>query len=158
MIAVVDDEDFELVSKHKWRLDKGVNTDYAVMCGSNPIRMHRYILKAEKGVIIDHVNHNGLDNRRCNIRFCNASENRKNCIPYGSSKFLGVNKHITKTKSIKKDRPNVVYIREYWRAAIKINGVQTHLGLFKNEEDAARRYDEAARKHHGEFANLNFKD
>lgn len=97
-----------------------------------------------EGMEIDHINGDGSDNRLCNLRLATRSEN---CMNRGSQKnkssvFRGVNWHKKQSK---------------WIACIKPHGhTSIHLGTFETEEDAARAYDEAARKHYGEFARLNF--
>jgi len=106
------------------------------------IRMHRLILKAQKGQQVDHINGNGLDNRKDNLRFCTSSQNyqnsrkRKNC----SSKYKGVWWH----KQSKK-----------WQTGIVLNYKNYHLGYFTNEIEAAKAYDLTAAEFFGEFARLN---
>jgi hypothetical protein len=138
LICLVDECDFDLVHKTPWTYLNG----YAYSC-RNKILMHRLILGiTDRWTLVDHINHNRLDNRRSNIRICGTSENQKNRLPRGASKYLGV--------SITKD--------SYVRAQIKNKGLgNVYLGTFKTEEDAARAYDAAAKIIHGEFANLNFK-
>lgn len=156
--CIVDDDDYENVKDFKWALVKGMSTNYARKTSGKKEMMHRMLLNARDGFQVDHVNHDGLDNRRCNIRECTRSENMKNVRPYGTSKYLGVNLHTTKSKHTKKDGTESNYTFTKWRAAIAIKGKIKHLGLFEYEIDAAKKYDEYAKMHHGEFANLNFKD
>lgn len=94
---------------------------------------------------IDHINGNPSDNRIVNLREASISENMKNRKPNkgSSSKYMGVGMH---------------HIRKKWRAYIWIDGKAKHLGLYENEEDAARAYDSAAREYHGEFARPNFRE
>jgi len=149
-VALVDDEDYEYLNQWKWKVTIGSNTEYAIRVKSiyvdgkrvrKLVIMHRLILNAPSNMQVDHVNHNGLDNRRCNIRLATMSQNNSNRKAYGVSKFLGVYFY----------KP-----RQVWRARLKINGKLIELGHFKIEEDAAKSYDVAAKKYHGEFANLNF--
>ena len=110
--------------------------------------MHRLIWPTAPE--IDHVDGDGLNNRRSNLREAVGTKNQQNkmkaCV--GVSRFKGVCPH--------RDGR--------WRANIRVpavgkgRGRQTHLGLFVDEEDAARAYDTAARKHFGEFARLNFPE
>jgi hypothetical protein len=100
--------------------------------------MHREILNTPLNKQVDHIDHDGLNNQRDNIRICSVSQNHMNKKPIGVSKYLGV-----------------FYDRKYIRAAIKYHGKYHYLGFFKTENDAALAYNEAAKKYHGEFANLN---
>lgn len=142
-VALIDDEDFDLVSQYHWYFDgKYAKTCWDKQGKTYYLRMHRLILGLTNPKIdTDHINHNKLDNRRSNLRICNRAENLRNRKAHGKSKYLGVfynhNKYIT--------------------AQIRANGRTIHLGTFDTEEEAAMAYDNAARKYHKEFANLNFK-
>ena len=147
----VDDDDFGLVNQYKWHLLKIGNTFYAAHKTYTPnngkrkvILMHRLLLNIiDNSLQGDHINHNGLDNRRANIRVATKSQNLRNrtAKKNGTSKYLGVSK----------------YNKNRWRSTISIKGKPTTLGTFKSEILAAIYYDEAAKEFHGEFANLNFK-
>lgn len=146
--SLVDDEDFEYLSKFKWhaRKSKRDSTWYAGR-GSGPkkkmitILMHREIMKADNLKQVDHINRNGLDNRKCNLRLCTASQNaahRKSKL--GISKLRGVVWNINSKK---------------WISSIKINGKRIHLGCFQSKINAARAYDNAAKNLFKEFSFLN---
>lgn len=145
-IAIIDDEDFSLISLYKWHYHKHSDKYGGYAATSvNKIRiyMHKLILNVGKEHTVDHINHNKLDNRKINLRKCSQSENNKNKPKIKrntSSKFKGV------------------YFDKYsnsWKAQISINNHTTHIGRFKNEIEAAKAYNEACKKHYGEFANLN---
>jgi hypothetical protein len=152
-VALVDDEDYEYLNQFNWCAIKCGGLFYARRHENNngkyrKVFMHRFILDAPVGYEVDHINHNGLDNQRNNIRICTISQNRSNAQSRGSSVYLGV--CIMKIKY-----KNKTY--SYITAHIAKNKKSKHLGVFKTEEEAALAYDNAAREYHGEFANLNFK-
>ena len=148
--AIVDPEDFERLNKHKWHAVKGGNTFYAIRCvgpakRTTYIRMHREILRSPDHLVVDHINHNGLDNRKANTRPATRAQNNYNKLivkgKNSSSKYKGVAWNKDKNK---------------WRARLYFNGKLIFLGYFKDEIKAAKAYDEAAKKYYGEFASLNF--
>jgi hypothetical protein len=161
--ALVSPEDFERVSAYTWcvkRRRSEPNRLYAqLVIRITPgrkgrkltISLHRFILGALPGQVVDHINGNGLDNRRENIRLCTNRQNSQNiCFSKNQKRggYKGVNWHRKGKK---------------WQAAIaagpvKPNGKRAlkYLGLFKSAEDAARAYDRAALEHFGEYAALNF--
>ncbi len=102
-------------------------------------------MRAPRGVLCDHRNHNGLDNRLSNLRLCTSSQNARNQQARAgcTSKFKGVCWH-------KKDRK--------WQARITCNGNRMHLGSLDNEIDGAVTYDDKAIELFGEFAYLNFPE
>ena len=135
---IVDEEDFPLISAYKWYPHKFGNQFYAST--STGILMHRLIMNAKQGQLVDHKNRNGLDNRRENLRLCTQSQNLHNRPSIGgTSKYKGVSK-----------------VGNRWRSYIWKNYKRTHLGYFSSEEDAAKAYDKAAIKLIGDFAYLNF--
>ena len=107
--------------------------------------MHRLIMDAPKGMDIDHINGNPLDNRKSNLRICTRAENMRNrgAQKNNTSGYKGVGwcKH-----------------RKKWHAQIKHNGKQIYIGRYKDKEEAARAYDAKAKELHGEYAHLNFPD
>lgn len=146
MFALVDDEDFEWLNQWKWYAKKDSATYYAVRGSRNKtIRMHRLILGlTDKNIFADHIDHNGLNNQRSNLRKATHTQNLRNKQKTGKgSKYLGVCRINNKGGSTT------------YRAIISVNNTTIYLGAFRIEEDAARAYNEAAIKYSGEFANLN---
>lgn len=149
--AIVDDEDFEKINKFKWCAHyKSNGRWYAVRTirkandKQATLIMHRMIMNVPTGLQIDHRNHNGLDNRKCNLRICTNTENRYNLKSQeGTSKYKGVywNK-----------------INKKWIVQIQLNGKSTYLGSYLNEIDGALAYDIKATELFGEFAYLNFNN
>lgn len=148
--AYVDDEDYEQVAAYDWAVDIRPNTCYA---SSNlrrgrtgpRVRLHRFILQPPDDIQIDHIDRNGLNCQRVNMRLTSWQGNGRNIIqPQGEegTGYRGVYKH---------------HYSERWIARIRDeNGKKTHLGSFDTPEQAAAAYDEAALRMHGEFAVLNF--
>jgi len=155
--VIVDNDDYDKLKNYSWYYNKTHAHAYVrVYIDGEQLLMHRVILKAKKGQMVDHINGNGLDNRRSNIRLCTNSQNQKNKKPSGRSKYLGVNIHKTKTLYYrKKTKEYVTYKTTSIIAHIKIGDKYKHLGTFKTEKDAALAYNEAAKIHHKEFARLN---
>ena len=144
-VAIVDAEDYDRLSKYRWCTVKGSRTCYAKTfhLSGAILSMHRMVANAPKGLFVDHINHNGLDNRRRNLRVCTYIENQRNKRPKPgcTSEYKGV--HWCKG-------------RNKFRANIYLNRKAIHLGYFKNEIEAARAYDKKAKELFGEFAYLNF--
>lgn len=154
-VALVDDEDYELINQWKWYAHESGNTHYAkrnIWIGTSrehrrwqSVAMHRLILNAESAMCVDHIDGNGLNNTRANLRLATHQENLCNQRLYKNSPsgYKGVR--------FRKDANK-------WQARIRAEKKELHLGYFDTIEEAARAYDAAARKHFGEFANLNFQE
>lgn len=154
-VALVDDEDYELVSRYRWRVyERAASARYpaagpyavtSIVRGDThgSLQMHRLIMGVDVVGDIDHKNHNGLDNRRHNLRPATRSQNSQNQRPQvgRSSQYKGV-----------------FWCKQVglWRAIIRYDNKQHRLGDFVNELEAAYAYDAAARKSFGEFACPNF--
>jgi len=150
-VALVDDQDFEMLSKIKWST--------AFKCATNGKigKMHRYILGVTNPkIIIDHIDGNAFNNQRNNLRICSFSENAQNRKGRGASKYLGVSIIKTTKKYKRKDgiitsiisKPIII-------AKIKTGNKYKHLGIFKTEEEAASAYNKAALFYYGQNAGIN---
>lgn len=135
--AIVDIEDVALEAQ-KWGLSK---TGYAVGTSSK-LKMHRVILECAADEIVDHINHDTLDNRRSNLRKVTHKQNMMNVRPRSANGYKGVS--------------SIAGTNKVWRAYIKPNGKQISLGLYETKEEAAKAYDKAAKEYFGEYAYLNF--
>lgn len=137
----VDDEDYERL----WKMGKWcINNGYAFRTHDGKgLYMHRYLMNEPEGEV-DHHDTNGLNNQKKNLRVGTTAQNQWNRLGQkgSASKYCGVWKNTNgRGKS--------------WKAGIKVNGKEKHLGYFDDEIDAARAYNEASAKYHGEFAKLN---
>lgn len=142
--AIVDADDLHLVEAYSWTALVKPGVVYAkraVKVGDRTmtVRMHRVILSAHPDALVDHINGNGLDNRKANLRVATNSQNLANrgAQRNNTSGFKGV----TWNKAAGK-----------WQASLKLNGNRWYLGLHNTAEDASAAYQEAARRAFGEFA------
>lgn len=142
--AFVDDADYELLRQYKWHvfIRSHSKTKYAATIFYEPTKrsvlMHRLILTVPIGKEVDHINGDGLDNRRCNLRLTDRAGNCQNRQKRGDG-YKGV-------KDNKYGR---------WEARIQFNKRSLHLGTFDTAQQAAEAYNDAAVQYHGEFARLN---
>ena len=145
IVTIVDDADFEYLNQFKWYLLKS-NSNYYAIRTKRPenklIQLHRIVIQAKQGEIVDHINGNKLDNRKCNLRICTKSQNCQNrkISKLNKSGFNGVSWNIRNKK---------------WVAQIACNNQKIHIGFFNEPIEAAKAFNAAALKYHGEFANLN---
>lgn len=147
--VLVDEADAESLSRHRWFITKAVpgHRAYAkARIDGTFTLMHRLLMRSPAGCTVDHLNGDTLDNRRANLRIATRSQNAANSckrVP-GHSRYKGV--------TIDVHTPN----RNNVRAILTKNGKWVLNRYFATEVEAAHAYDEAARKHFGEFARLNF--
>lgn len=148
--ALVDDEDYERVmSMGKWQLGSGGYAQKSIYLGSEngkqvkkTLFMHRFIMDATSDYHVDHKKGNTIDNRKFNLRICGQHQNRMNRV---------VNKNNrTGYKGVYKMQSS-----EKFKAQICVSKTNIHLGTFFTIIEAAKAYNSAALKYHGEFANLN---
>lgn len=159
LFAVVDEADFEWLSQWKWRADNGgpgpsdrrrrARPYYAIRSERvdgcrRTIKMHRVILECDRDQIVDHVNCDGLDNRRANLRVATKTENCRNSRPPLGARFKGVKARQLLSGKVR------------WEARLRIAGREIYLGRHNSEVEAAAAYDRGARQNYGEFARLNF--
>lgn len=146
--AIVDDADYDWLMQRPWHFAGGYAHHTAPRsAGNRNVAMHRLIMGATPEQEVDHRNGDGLDNRRDNVRVCTRAGNTKNLAKRAGtrSRYKGV--------SAKRDARH-----KLWRADIRADRQAYHLGSFASEDEAARAYDQAARRLHGEFARLNFPE
>lgn len=150
-VALVDDEDYDRLSQYTWRLDKAKHTGYAVR-GTRErgafarVRMHREILglPVARTPEVDHIDHDGLNNQRHNLRVCTRAENNsaKGPTKRNKSGYKGVYWY-----------PSA--IGRPWRATIRHALKTYYLGTYATAKDAHDRYVAAAKSFHGEFAHVD---
>ena len=147
--ALVDDEDYEELSQYRWNAQKWMRSRITYAQRSvradgkrGVVLMHRQVMDAAKGSRVDHINHNGLDNRRCNLRFCTHSQNLHN-----SRKQKGTT---SKYKGVIWDNQG-----NRWRAGASFKGKTVFLGSFHDEESAARAYNDWLAENAPEFGTFN---
>jgi len=170
LFTKVDDEDYEWLNQWKWNACANKKTFYAVRTirleSGKRVRvaMHRLILGiTDPNIHGDHKDINTLNNQRSNLRPCTNKENRRNrkSLDKSTSKYLGVHA-INMKKTYMTKRGLVTNEKMKYVSKIKTSIKEITLGRFdytpEGEILAAKAYDTAARIHHGEFANLNFKD
>ncbi|OHB59610.1 MAG: hypothetical protein A2173_09145, partial [Planctomycetes bacterium RBG_13_44_8b] len=134
--------------KYNWFIKEGgAETFYAVRKkGGAIVYMHRQILPVPKGLYVDHINRDGLDNRKANLRPATHSENCRN-----RGKMRG--NYSSRYKGVHWDKD-----KQKWRANVRVDKKLTHLGYFTDETEAAKIYDATAKVYHGKYAALNFAD
>lgn len=149
-VALVDDEDYEALARRKWCAARIQGIWYAVARRADGgeehrlLYMHREIMGADPGKKIDHRDGDGLNNRRCNLRYCTDAENARN-----QRRRSRASRCLSQYKGVRWVGP------DKWTASIVVNYKYSYLGVFGSEADAARAYNAAAIQHFGEFACLN---
>lgn len=142
-LVLIDSKDYDEFVKYNWGIQNCDNRLYVrVFSGGKIIYLHRLLLNPLDEEYVDHINGNGLDNRRCNIRVCTHSQNAANAqlSKNNTSHYKGVTWDIGHNK---------------WRAQIRLNRKTIYLGLYTIPAEAALAYDVAAKKIFREFAKTN---
>lgn len=147
-VALVDDADYERVIKYKWNARRFKYTYYAwhtLGRGGRSIALHRFVMDAKPGEFVDHIDHDGLNCTRANLRICTRTQNARNRKIRIDSRtgYKGV--------SFSKNSGK-------WKASISNNNKRLYLGSFSDPLLAARAYDDMARKLFGNFAMTNFTE
>ena len=138
--ALVDDEDYEELNQYSWYAEKGRYTYYAARTDKlkKKIRMHRVIMNPLFHLQVDHINRDGLDNRRKNLRICTHQQNQ-------------CNRKLSKNNSSGIRGVCWDKFRKKWKAKIKINNKTKYLGRFKDKLEAKEVYTKAAKEYFGAF-------
>lgn len=145
--CLIDTSDEQLVSAYNWKYHP--KTGVIARHQNKTIYLHRLLTDCPIGLVVDHIDHNHLNNVRSNLRICSQSNNSKNSKrpKNNTSGFKGVQHHPFR---------NGYALKKPWRALIKVNRKVISLGYFTSKEGAARAYDKAAKLYFGEFADLNY--
>jgi len=144
LFATVDAADYPEIRKHTWSASRVGTKVYAVTgINGTTVAMHRFLLRPRKGYVVDHIDGNGLNNCRCNLRVCTRAQNQVNRGPRrgGSSRFVGVRRRGTR-----------------WQAGITYRGRWHSVGYYADEVEAAKARDRKAVALHGPYAYLNFPE
>lgn len=148
-VALIDANDFRQVSMHTWhqiKKDRGSPYVRTQIRKGQIASLHRFVMRAKDGQVIDHINADTFGNRKANLRFCSVHQNVCNTAPVRNKKiaggYIGVRKQSRLT----------------WRAQITFDRKSIFLGTFTDPIEAAEAYDRAAIERHGKLATLNFPD
>jgi hypothetical protein len=142
----IDRKNYKKIKQYRWRIHKGGYCGallYAVAdIDKKFVRLHRFLMDVPKNMQVDHKNHDTVDNREENLRICTVSENMHNSKKpkNNTSGFKGVSWH---------------KVHKKWHAQIYVKNKNIYLGRFTDKIEAAKAYNDAAIKYHGEFASLN---
>lgn len=148
----VDDGDYDTVKDIRWHAVKQLGRYTSIKASvwrasikkHENIYIHRLIMGAKKGDIIDHKDRDVFNNQKANLRFCTHTQNCQNRKQFSTiNRFKGIWKESRRSGGFR------------WRAAIRVNGKLISLGSFESDVTAAKSYNDAAKKHFGEFAKLN---
>lgn len=146
-VTIVDDEDYDFLSSFRWNRTDDLHTSYAIKCfwfkelsKRQTIGLHRFVLVCNSGLHIDHIDGNGLNNQKSNLRVCLPRQNQYNA-----------RKRIDNSVGLK----GVTFVRGRYHSQIQFNEIHKFLGSFSTPEEAHLAYVEASRKLHGEFSSTD---
>ncbi len=143
-VAIVDADDYPSLIRFKWCASRNSRIFYALATiNHRNMPMHRFIMNPPADMVVDHINHNGLDNRRSNLRVCTTTQNIRNSLPNKGKKYKGV---------------SFIKAKKRFRASIRYQGNRSIIGSFKDEVTAAKAYDKKAKELFKEYAYLNFPE
>lgn len=151
--ALIDRDDLEKISKYRWVARASKERTYVQHIINrkdgkyHALHLHRLIMDAPSNMMVDHINGNGLDNRKCDLRVCTHAQNQRN----GNKKRKNGTKY--KGISLHKSQYNGP---QRWEAFISFNGKKIHAGIFLKEEDAATAYNITALRYFREYSKLNY--
>lgn len=150
----VDDDDFARLASYRWQPSKirqhiRVCRIVKIDGKRTTLYMARDVINAPRGKYVDHINGDNLDNRKCNLRICTNSENLRNRSKNktNTSGYKGVYKNKDTYTKVNKNKP--------WKVLIMTKGNSKFIGTFKTKKEAAKAYNKAAKKYHGNFAYFN---
>lgn len=147
-VALVDDADFERVSAFKWYAYQSLRVPslwYATRGGKDRLSLHRFILPTPKGFVVDHIDGDGLNCQRKNLRACTVKENMRNQRPHRDS--------TSPYKGIWRIAGAATWAVQIWNGRKR-----NYVGSFRDPAEAAKVYDFVARQVFGPFARLNFPE
>lgn len=146
---LVDDEDFEELSKYKWQLNHNGYAQRSIWKDgkTTSVTMHRQLMLPDKGTDVDHQDGNRINNQRSNLRLATRSENMANMRKIKSLSAHSKHKGVSRLKRAK--------LKNQWIAYIKLDYKTYYLGYYNTEEEAAHMYNQFAEQIYGEFASLN---
>ena len=152
-VTSVDDEDYEYLNCFKWHAHKSrynIYADTTIMRrdgSQTTIKMPSLIMKIPKGMVLDHIDRNTLNNQKSNLRLCTLSQNNMNRVRKLNDKYTSKYRGVFFHKHCQK-----------YTGHVGLNHKRYYIGYYKNELDAAHAYDTLAKKLHGEFASINIRD
>ncbi len=145
LVAIIDEQDYPILSQYRWCAAKCRHTFVACRGTwrdgrTKKVYLHRLIMNAPQNSLVDHINGDGLDNRRCNLRICTKKENNRNRTRMQSLNTSGFRGAFWEHGCKK------------WRAQISVNNKNHHIGVFHSKHEAASAYQQAAKRLYGIFA------